>query len=768
MSKKYNKKINCILRNMIIVFIILFFNFNVYATSIGTKDSDSPETPEIEAESEQNEKGTTIPGEETEDEKKAKEIDKKAAIGLKQIEDQDSGITMEDIEEKNYTIEDIVYNRAPIFDVNVFSDTSGGETIPDGSIERILKKAVAIWYVSFRNVTFVILAVLIIYYGIRIAISTVAEEKANYKMKLVGWIKGLVVTVFIHYIIYIVLALNDTIVNTIANNTGLEKSIYNTIKTRASDFRLSVGIPATIIYLVLLVMWLRFLWTYTKRKLNVLLLIILAPLVIAKYTYELSYGKKSKLLLNWFQKFSTSVFIQSIHALFYTVFVGEVLKLSSENLAGFIIGLMTLSFMLSADKIFTSIFKFNFSGVDIDDLNRPFKPKEDLTGLFVTYAVAKHTIPGIASSINRTGTVIGLGIEKTYNQIMDAVDEKNGKDNRALIKDKINKPLNKADDWMLNHIFTKKSKSNILKSGRQILVLRRMSRGQKETKRFSKRTMKLKKKENNRKLTSTYKFIKDVTLGGAELILAIPISVNYGPDVGLNTGVYATNNLLEATRLASKNDKDKKEEYRKQLDDLVTSVENVYLETNNINVEMERLNDKEKEEVKRKIKEYDKLKMDKYKIRKIVNGQSEELKNQITNAKTSDEADKAIEKIINNMESNLPDSVTKEEKKEIKTNVKTYLRESKNHDRTNNSAKNSADNRNGNRKNNEKSRNNFGYGLDEIVEEMDKAVIKFSFGEKYKNIGESIDKISSANSKEVAKKNSFGKIFDLNKFADTL
>ena len=89
---------------------------------------------------------------------------------------------------------------------------------------------------------------------------------------------------------------------------------------------------------------------------------------------------------------------------------------------------------------------------------------------------------------------------------------------------------------------------------------------------------------------------------------------------------------------------------------------------------MERLNDKEKEEVKRKIKEYDKLKMDKYKIRKIVNGQSEELKNQITNAKTSDEADKAIEKIINNMESNLPDSVTKEEKKEIKNKCKDIFK----------------------------------------------------------------------------------------------
>ena len=58
--------------------------------------------------------------------------------------------------------------------------------------------------------------------------------------------------------------------------------------------------------------------------------------------------------------------------------------------------------------------------------------------------------------------------------------------------------------------------------------------------------------------------------------------------------------------------------------------------------------------------------------------------------------------------------------------------------------------------------------MDEIVEGINNAVIKFSFGEKYEEIGESVDKISSANSKEVAKKDSFGKILDLNKFADTL
>ena len=112
------------------------------------------------------------------------------------------------------------------------------------------------------------------------AISTVADEKATYKKRLIGWIKGIVILVFIHYIIYIVINLNQNIVNTIAQTSGKETQIYNTIKTRAMDTRLSIGFPATLLYLTLIIMWLRFIWTYIKRKFNVEFLIILAPLVV--------------------------------------------------------------------------------------------------------------------------------------------------------------------------------------------------------------------------------------------------------------------------------------------------------------------------------------------------------------------------------------------------------------------------------------------------------------------------------------------------------
>lgn len=774
MSKKYNKKINCILRNIIIVFIILFFNFNVYATSIGTEDSNSPEMPEIEAESKQNEEGTTIPGEETEEEKKAKEIDEKAAIGLNQTEDQDSGITMEDIEEKNYTIEDIVYNRVPIFDINVFSDTSAGVKIPDNSIEGILKKIVAIWYVSLRNVAFIILAILIIYTGMMMAISTIADEKATYKKRLIGWIKGIVILAFIHYIIYIVINLNQNIVNTIAQTSGKESQIYNTIKTRAMDTRLSIGFPATLLYLTLIIMWLRFIWTYIKRKFNVEFLIILAPLVVAKYTYELSSGKKSKILSNWFQRFTTAVFIQSIHALFYTIFVGTVLEISTDNLLGFVISLMVMNFMLSADKLFTSIFKFNFSGKDIDDLNRPFVPREDLNELFVTYSVAKRIIPNGVEAVKRTGYSVGADISKIYNNQMDKLDQKNGRDNRAIIRNKLNAPKDAIDDWALNRIKIKdkdyknpitKSIGQTITSGkkamRQRIILRKMSRQQGETKDFVKRTIKMKHKETKRRFTSNYKFIKDVAVGGVEAILAIPIGVNYGADSGLTVGVNATNNLIEAKELGSRDNKKKNLKYSYQLNDVIQSVETVYDETNKISEDVNNLSEEEKVKVKESIKKYNKLGMNKYEIANTIKNNQEFTQKSISE-------DKDIEKIIKTIEDKLPDNISEKEKKDIKNRAIDIIKENKRKSIEEENKQRDKEDESKYKYNNKNEKGNYSYNIDEIAEGINSAIIKHAFGDKNEEIGKSVEKISSANSKEVAKKDSFGKILDLNKFADTL
>ena len=676
-------------------------------------------------------------------------------------------------EDEIYSIESIVYNKVPLFDVNVFSDTSAGVKIADNSIEAILKKTVATWYVAFRNVTFVILAILIIYTGMMMAISTVAEEKAKYKERLIGWIKGIIAAAFIHYGIYIIINLNQNIVNTIANSSGKENQIYNPIKTRAMDVRFSIGLPATILYLTLVIMWLRFIWTYIKRKFNVEFLIILAPLVVAKYTYELSSGKKSKILGNWFQRFTTAVFIQSIHALFYTVFVSTALEISTENLMGFVLALMVMNFMLSADKIFTGIFKFNFSGKDIDDLDRPFKPREDLADLYISYSIAKRTIPRIANLARGAEHEVAADASSIYNTVMDGKDARNGKDNRAIIRNKLHVPGNAIDNFLLKNVLTKNSQ-NFLPFGktmRQIVVLKKIKRNARgDAKLFAKRTLKMKYNQIGRRFTSGYKFIKDVTVGGVETIFAIPIGVNFGVQSGIIAGTKVGNNFMEATSLASKKSRDKERKYGKQLDGVIKSAETVYEEENKVSKKVSEFSDSDKQNVKDEIKLYAKLGMDKYKIQETI--KEEERKENIIGKTIYTNAD--INKITNALLEQFPEDISQDEKNKIRDNIITTVEKGNSNNNSNNSnnSKDYNSNSNNNNNNYNYNSNNSGtvnfYGRDEVIDGISHAIIKYSFGEEHKDIGESIEKISSINSKESAKKNSFGKLIDINHFADTL
>lgn len=746
------KKLNLILLNIAIIFVIIFSNFCVYAEE-DQVESENSNNDEIESE-------------------------------------------ISEYDEDIYSIEAIVYNKVPFFDINVFSDTSAGVKMPDNSIESILKKTIAVWYVSLRNITFIILAILIIYTGMMMAISTVAAEKATYKKRLIGWLKGIVIVFFLHYIIYIIINLNQNVVSTIANTSGKETQIYNTIKTRAMDKRLSIGFPATILYLTLIVMWVRFLWTYTKRKFNVEFLIVLAPLVVAKYTYELSSGKKSKILSNWLQRFTTAVFIQSIHALFYTIFVSTVLEISMNNLVGFVIALMFLNFMLSADKLFTNIFKFNFSGKDIDDLNRPFRPKESFTDLYVTYSSIKRIAPSIGKAAGTVGYTTGAEISKIYNNQMDKLDQKNGKDNRAIIRNKINAPKDAIDDWILSGIKTKdgEHENSAKKAIRQKIILRKMTRKGGSTKLFAKRTIRLQHKETKRKFTSNYKFIKDITLGGAELVLAIPIAVNYGPETGLTTGLNALSNLADAKELGSYKNKKSDKEKQEKLDELVKSVEIVDEETGKISEKVNKLTDDEKKEVKNMIIKYSKLGINRYKIESTIKKQQKYNPNTAYSVKDIDEIVKSIEdELAGNMPEKDKNSIKNNAIKIIQDNKKkanndknnygnsdnddsnnensyNYSNDSNNNNNHNYNNQNNNGNNNRNRNNSREENNQpkYSYNIDEIADGISSAIIQYTFGEKYKDIGQSVEKISSVNTKETTKKDSLGKVIDIKHFAETL
>ena len=65
-----------------------------------------------------------------------------------------------------------------IVSVDFFAGDSGNGTI------NSLRNSVATWYISLRNLAIVALVVILVYVGIRMALSTVAGEEAKYKKML--------------------------------------------------------------------------------------------------------------------------------------------------------------------------------------------------------------------------------------------------------------------------------------------------------------------------------------------------------------------------------------------------------------------------------------------------------------------------------------------------------------------------------------------------------------------------------------------------------
>ncbi len=366
--------------------------------------------------------------------------------------------TGNDVQSSNadhYTIEDLVFNRIPALDVNIFSKTPGGKEPQANSPLEIIITMISAWYVTIRNISIIVMLLAVIISGIRMAIATTAEKKADYKEYLIRWIKALTLVFVVHYLIYFILVLNEKVVKMFANavdETG-ENVIYNTIKTRAYDVRLSVGFPGTIMYITLFIYWLRFLWLYFKRYVRVLILIVCAPIVIAKYA--LSSSKKSE-FDNWLSDFISNVIIQSVHALEYAVFFGIAVDLAKESVVGFIIALVFMAQILKLDSVVLGMISFRGSGAGRVKELKEHKPLDKTINNLVDKVAFPAAVAITAGNVvYGTGKVIGNEVSYRRQKADDKDELKYGyrpRETKAKErKKKSNARKNSFDQFMLDH-----------------------------------------------------------------------------------------------------------------------------------------------------------------------------------------------------------------------------------------------------------------------------------------------------------------------------
>ena len=246
---------------------------------------------------------------------------------------------------KGFTIQKLVFNKINFFEVNFFTNNSD-----DSNLENSMQKHVANVYFLVRNIAIVANLVILIYAGIRMALSSIATDKAKYKKMLINWVKSFMIMMLLPYIMIIILLISQMLIELCEKLMNglcgdqvikIEENLLNTATT-STEKGFSVLIP-TAIYWILTFYQLKFFWMYAKRLFNTAFLIVISPLVLAQYSIDKINDGGAGSFNIWLKEYTINLMIQPLHALLYTIFMVIASNIMGEAPLLAVIFLATLS-----------------------------------------------------------------------------------------------------------------------------------------------------------------------------------------------------------------------------------------------------------------------------------------------------------------------------------------------------------------------------------------------------------------------------------------
>mgnify|MGYP004674024821 CR=1 FL=1 len=256
------------------------------------------------------------------------------------------------------TIGSVVFNKCTLTSANFFKEVWVGEEPKFGNASQSILDNISQYYYIMRNLAIALLLGILLYIGIRMAISTVASQEAKYKKMLKDWTVSLVLVFVLHYIIIITFFVNNTIVHTLSELD----------KTSGRDYAGMIlqglipgyGMADVVVYGALVTATLAFVLMYLKRTIVLGFLIVIAPLITVTYSIDKIGDGKSQALNAWLKEFIFTVIIQPFHCIIYLVFYSSMMQaLDGANeldVGNVIFAIACAFFMLKAEGIVKKIF----------------------------------------------------------------------------------------------------------------------------------------------------------------------------------------------------------------------------------------------------------------------------------------------------------------------------------------------------------------------------------------------------------------------------
>lgn len=286
------------------------------------------------------------------------------------------------------TPESIIKGKFILFDADIFKEITKEKAneyydyVEGGSVsegKKELRETIAGWYYSLRNFAIVALLSVLVYVGIRMIMSTVAQDKAKYKLMFKDWLVALCLLVVMHYLMIGILNITSMVTDAIGggNNNDMVRTLsrrisgilsenYDEAWTWNDSYKYvdsengqtyTIGDAYAYILVMAGVIWYTFVFAikYLKREFTIVFLILLGPVSCITYPIDKISDGKAQAFNRWFAEFLYQVIIQPFHLLLYIVLVSSAIELADANV---IYTLVCFAIMIPAEKFVKEMFGF--------------------------------------------------------------------------------------------------------------------------------------------------------------------------------------------------------------------------------------------------------------------------------------------------------------------------------------------------------------------------------------------------------------------------
>lgn len=291
-----------------------------------------------------------------------------------------------------YSLDNIFANKIAALDINFLNPNTytsavtgeeveydGGEIAEDAdkqiSSAEILQDTISKWYKAFRNIAIVGLLIVLVYLGIRILISTTANDKAKYKENLKDWVLALCLVFVMHIIMSGIIMVTDKFTELFSTSSSIIKVVVESDNTEGAQsaqnnlefytnltglvrFKAQAqawqeAVAYIIMYLALIIYTCMFTFMYFKRFLYTAFFTMISPLVALTYPIDKAGDRKAQAFNLWFKEYTMNVIIQPVHLLLYTALISSAMDLVSRNP---LYALVAIAFLVPAEKFIKKMF----------------------------------------------------------------------------------------------------------------------------------------------------------------------------------------------------------------------------------------------------------------------------------------------------------------------------------------------------------------------------------------------------------------------------